>query len=63
MVNTSFQSVELSLPELLLSRAPVRFTQPDKLNLLTDTVYFTLPFHPKLAVARTLLAVPRTLLA
>lgn len=43
MVNTSFQSVELSLPELLLSRAPVRFTQPDKLNLLTDTVYFTLP--------------------
>ena len=43
MGSTSFQSVELSLPELLLSTAPVRFTQPGKLKLLTDTVYFTLP--------------------
>ena len=39
-----FQSVELSLPGLLLSRASVRLTQLDKDKLTTDTVYFTLPF-------------------
>lgn len=38
-----FQSVELSLPGLLLSRASVRLTQPDKDKLTVDTVYFTLP--------------------
>lgn len=38
-----FQSVELSLPGLLLSRASVRLTQLDKDKLTTDTVYFTLP--------------------
>lgn len=41
-----FQSVELSLPGLLLSRASVRLTQPDKDKLTADTVYFTLPFDP-----------------
>lgn len=38
-----FQSVELSLLRLLLSRAEVRFTQLNKNKLTTDTVRYTLP--------------------
>ncbi len=38
-----FQSVELSLLRLLLSRAAVRFTQLNKNKLTTDTVRYTLP--------------------
>jgi hypothetical protein len=38
-----FQSVELSLLRLLLSRAGVCFTQQLKYKPTTDTVHFTLP--------------------
>ena len=43
-----FQSVELSLLRLLLSRAGVRFTQHIKYKPTSDTVHFTLPHFMRL---------------
>ncbi len=39
----SLQSVELSLPRFLLTRASVHFTQLDKDKLTADRVYYTPP--------------------